>query len=49
MDIEGGMLGFEFSSVNYPVEEIFNTSRGIIKQVYKEDSGEYFTIILIKS
>lgn len=39
IQIKAYMFGFNISTINYTVSEIFNTTKGIVKQEYKEDSG----------
>jgi hypothetical protein len=47
VEIKGYVFGFNVRTINYSVEEVFNATKGIIKQEYKKDSGEYFNITLL--
>ncbi|MEO7087469.1 MAG: hypothetical protein ABIZ51_01605 [Bacteroidia bacterium] len=49
IEIKAYMFGVKIKDINYTVEEIFNQVTGIVKQEYKESSGEYFVITLVKS
>lgn len=49
IEIKAYMFGAKIRTITYSVEETFNPVNGIIKQDYKESSGESFSIILIKA
>ncbi len=49
IEIKAYLFGLKINTINYVVDEIFNPVTGIIKQEYKENSGAYFIITLIKS
>lgn len=49
VEIKAYILGVKIRTINYTVTELFNPVIGILKQEFKESSGELFTITLFQS
>lgn len=46
ISIKSFLFGFNFNTISYAVKEKIHSNKGVLQQVFKEPSGEYFTIKL---
>ncbi|MBD98799.1 MAG: hypothetical protein CMO34_03065 [Verrucomicrobia bacterium] len=44
--IKSFLFGLNFNTISYAVKEKIHSNKGVLQQVFKEPSGEYFTIKL---